>query len=83
MTVKKTMTRAELLCEAREQTGMTRREFAEFFDIPYRTVQDWERGVRNMPAYLLRLMIYRLETEKLVKGLDEVKIKKPKKMKKV
>lgn len=74
MAVKKTMTRCELLCRAREQTGMNRREFAEFFGIPYRTVQDWERGIRNMPTYVLRLMIYRLETEKLTKGLDKVEI---------
>lgn len=74
MAVKKTMTRRELLCEARQQTGMNRREFAEFFGIPYRTVQDWERGIRNMPTYVLRLMIYRLEIEKLTKGLDKVVI---------
>lgn len=74
MAVKKTMTRCELLCEARKQTKMNRREFAEFFGIPYRTVQDWERGIRNMPTYVLRLMIYRLEIEKMTKGLDKVVI---------
>lgn len=34
---------------------------------------DWEREERKMPDYLLRLMMYKLETEKLVAGLvDEV-----------
>ena len=38
--------------------GLNRREFAEYFCIPYRTVQEWELAHRNMPDYLLRLMLY-------------------------
>ena len=38
--------------------------FAQYFGIPYRTVQDWYMGKRNMPDYLLRLMIYKIEMEK-------------------
>ena len=47
----------------REEAGMSRREFCEFFDIPYRTLQDWELGNRSLPDYLLRLMSYRLKIE--------------------
>ena len=61
----------ELLKEARKQTGMTQKQFAEYFRIPYRTLEDWERGVRHIAEYLLRLMIYRLEREKLAEGLSE------------
>ena len=50
----------------REQTGMNRREFSDFFGIPYRTVQDWEAGKRKMPEYLLRLMMYKLKMEKMI-----------------
>ena len=32
----------EQLIELREKTGMNRKEFAEFFQIPYRTMTDWE-----------------------------------------
>ena len=39
--------------------------------IPYRTLEDWERGVRHIAEYLLRLMIYRLEMEGLARGLSE------------
>ena len=39
----------EQLIELREKTGMNRKEFAEFFQIPYRTMTDWERGERQMP----------------------------------
>lgn len=54
----------DVLLEVRKNTGMNRRVFAEYFQIPYRTVQDWELGNRQMPEYLLRLMIYKLENEK-------------------
>ena len=45
----------------REQTGMNRKQFCEYFEIPYRTVTEWERGTRKMPAYVLRLLIYRVK----------------------
>lgn len=61
----------ELLKEARKQTGMTQKQFAAYFRIPYRTLEDWERGVRYIAEYLLRLMIYRLEMEGLARGLSE------------
>ena len=51
------------LLELRYSTGMNRREFAEYFDIPYRTVQEWELGNRKMPEYLLRLMAYKVRIE--------------------
>lgn len=52
------------LIELRNSTGMNRREFAEYFEIPYRTIQEWELGNRRMPEYLLRLMIYKIRIEK-------------------
>ena len=58
----------EQLIEIRKKTRMNRREFAEYFNIPYRTVQDWELGNRQMPDYLFRLMEYKIRMEKLVKG---------------
>ena len=54
--------------ELRESTGMNRREFCDYFDIPYRTVTDWELGNRQMPEYLLRLMKYKVEVERLKFG---------------
>lgn len=58
--------RQELL-ELRQSTGMNRREFAEYFEIPYRTVQEWELGHRKMPEYLLRLMAYKIRMEAMLK----------------
>ena len=47
---------------------MNRRQFCEYFGIPYRTVTDWELGHRTMPEYLLRLMQYKVRMEKLDKN---------------
>ena len=49
--------------ELRERSGMSRGQFAEYFDIPYRTVQNWELGLRECPEYLLKLMQYKLVNE--------------------
>ena len=57
----------DYIIELRDSTGMTRREFCEYFEIPYRTVQDWELGNRKMPEYLFRLMEYKLQMEKMIK----------------
>lgn len=58
---------SEELRKLREATGMNRKEFALYFDIPYRTVTDWELNNRKMPEYLLRMMEYQLRMEKLIK----------------
>lgn len=60
------MNNKEQLINLRKETGMNRKEFCEYFNIPYRTVTDWELGNRKMPDYLLRLMKYKVEMEKLV-----------------
>lgn len=62
------MDNRERLVELRASTGMNRREFCDYFEIPYRTMQDWELGNRKMPDYLLRLMTYKAKMEKLEKS---------------
>ncbi len=63
------------LIALRKSMGMNRRQFCEFFEIPYRTVQDWEAGKRRMPMYLFRLMKYKVEIEKLQLQEEEVQAK--------
>ena len=55
----------------RESTGMNRKEFCECFDIPYRTVTEWERGNRNAPDYVLRLFAYYIRMENMVKEKEK------------
>lgn len=50
--------------ELREASGMNLKQFADYFEIPYRTIQNWEGGQRTCPEYLLKLMQYKLEKEK-------------------
>lgn len=54
------MENRELLKQLRLETGMSQKRFAAYFKIPIRTYEDWERGVRKMPEYLLSLMAYKL-----------------------
>lgn len=56
---------AIMVKELRLEMNMNRTEFCEYFGIPYRTVQDWEAGKRKLPDYVIRLMRYKYETEKL------------------
>ena len=46
--------------ELRESTVMNRKEFCDYFGIPYRTVTEWERGTRKMPDYVFRLLAYKI-----------------------
>ena len=55
----------------RESTGMNRKEFCEYFGIPYRTMSDWELGNRKLPDYVLRMMSYQIKMERLDKHEDE------------
>ena len=55
----------------RESTGMNRKEFCEFFQIPYRTVTDWERDTRHAPEYVLRLLEYYIRMEGLIQEKTE------------
>lgn len=61
----------EELKKLRESTGMNRKELCEYFEIPYMTETDWELGNRRVPQYLLRLMAYKIEIEKLANKKKE------------
>ena len=62
------MSRGKEVKELRKKMGMNRREFSDYYGIPYRTVQDWEAEKRELPEYLLRLMKYRAEVEDMMKN---------------
>lgn len=53
--------------ELRNQSGMTQKQFAEYFGIPVRNIEDWERGIAQCKPYLLNLMQYKLEREGILK----------------
>ncbi len=57
--------------ELRESTGLNRKEFCEKFEIPYRTMTEWELGHRTAPPYVLRLLAYYVEMQNMLKGKED------------
>lgn len=60
--------------EMRQRTGMTQETISQRLSIPRRTWQDWERGVRTCPQYLLNLIGYYLKNENLFKPEDDITV---------
>lgn len=49
--------------EMRRQLGNTQSEFAARYNIPFRTVQNWETGTRKPPEYIVSLLEHRVEED--------------------
>lgn len=49
--------------EMRASLGNTQGEFAARYNIPFRTVQNWESGVRNPPDYIVNLLESRVRAD--------------------
>lgn len=50
--------------EAREKAGISRAEMSRQFEIPLRTLEDWETEKRTPPPYVTKLIIEKLERMK-------------------
>lgn len=44
--------------ELRKSTGLSQSKFAAKFDIPVRTLQQWEQGKSEPPVYVVKMMSY-------------------------
>lgn len=51
------------ITEIRELTGLDLAKFSRRYNIPYRTLQNWEKGVRKAPQYVVELLEYRIKHE--------------------
>lgn len=49
-----------------ERTGWTMRQFSNYFNIPYRSIQNWTAGVRECPDYVMNLIQYKLFKEGII-----------------
>ena len=67
------MDAAKEIKKLRTEMGMNRKEFCDYYCIPYRTVVDWEAGKRKIPEYVLRLMVYKAHSEQLKTSVNEGK----------
>ena len=57
--------------DLRIRSGMTQREFADYFEIPRRTYENWEvssgsDNAHRIKEYWLKLMEYKLSKEGLI-----------------
>lgn len=59
-------TQDEQVRELRESTGLNRKEFCEKYEIPYRTMTEWELGQRHAPDYVIRLLAYYIKTQDII-----------------
>ena len=50
------MTTAETVRALRQKAGLTQAAFAALYEIPKRTLENWEAGVRTPPPYVVRLL---------------------------
>ena len=48
----------------RERLNMTQREFAEYFEIPIRTIQEWEQERCKPPVYVIKMIEKIIELER-------------------
>lgn len=53
--------------ELRLMSKMTQKEFANFLNLPLRTIENWETEIRNPKSYIIELIEYKLKNEKIIK----------------
>ena len=49
--------------EIRLFTGLSQANFSEKYNIPKRTLQDWEYGKRIPPAYVVELLEFKVKSD--------------------
>jgi transcriptional regulator with XRE-family HTH domain len=52
-----------IIREMRTELGDTQSEFATRYNIPFRTIQNWETGVRKPPEYIIELLGQRVRAD--------------------
>lgn len=53
--------------QLRTLSGMTQKQFSNYFGIPLRTLEDWETEKSECKSYIISLIQYKLENEGLIK----------------
>lgn len=53
-----------LIAVARKSAGMSQAKMAEIFEIPQRTIENWEAGVNQPPEWEEKLIVEKLESMK-------------------
>ena len=53
---------------AREEAGLSRAEMSRLFEIPIRTLEEWDAGRRTPPHYVEKLIIEKLQSMRKEQG---------------
>lgn len=48
--------------EARIRHGLTQKQVSEITGVPFRSIQNWEAGVRKCPDYVEKMIVNRINT---------------------
>ena len=65
----------EELKTQRKRLGISQKEFSEIFEIPQRTIEDWEREKITAPEYVQELIIQKMKGFKIMKVIKETRAK--------
>ena len=60
------MVEKDRIIQMRKEAGMKQVEFAEYFAIPVRTLQEWEHDRRTPPEYLVRFVCLEGEYDEIL-----------------
>jgi len=66
--------------EMRIELGDTQSEFAERYHIPFRTIQNWETGVRKPPKYIMSLLERQVKEDLVNRRISVLPKHNPKKL---
>lgn len=55
----------------RVSTGLSQGKFCDLLNIPKSTLQDWEQGNRQCPAYVAELIAYRVANDPSIPKVDK------------
>ena len=60
----------ENIKQLRQLAGFSQQKFADYFDIPRRTIQNWEAdtgaNARTCPPYLVKLIRFKLQADGII-----------------
>lgn len=63
---------------ARKKAKLTQKQLADFYEIPVRTLVDWERGVRTPPEYVINLVLRCMALDFPITGVLSEPVSAPK-----
>lgn len=59
--------------QLRKETNLSQKKFADLFEIPVATLQDWESERRKAPKYVIKMITNILEYKKMFDYSDYIK----------